>query len=298
MSMESKDIRYGFVVDQKRQQLWKVELELFEDFKRICKKYDLSYFLIGGAAIGAVRHKGFIPWDDDLDIGMPRSDFDKLIKVRDEFNENSFLEYGLNDSCTEFYHFCRIRDKNSTGYIREQYKKPGIHGVFIEIYPFDDVPESRKIRKLQWSLSRLFIQILYHRVYKENIGNKTKLIDSLLSFISTPNIYRLWYKICTVFNNKKFKMVDTVSIPNYSPSEVDFFFAEDIADTVEVPFESTTARVPIGNDRCLRKTYGDYMQLPPENQRGTHHNAAVFYDPTKKYDTYSMAFLENYFDMK
>lgn len=83
MSMESKDIRCGFVVDQKRQQLWKVELELFEDFKRICKKYDLSYFLIGGAAIGAVRHKGFIPWDDDLDIGMPRSDFDKLIKVRD-----------------------------------------------------------------------------------------------------------------------------------------------------------------------------------------------------------------------
>ena len=121
--MENKDIRCGFVVDENRRQLWNIELRLFDTFKKVCEKYNLSYFLIGGAAIGAVRHKGFIPWDDDLDIGMPRSDFDKLIQVKDELGKEIFLEYGLDDSCTEFYHFCRIRDKNSTGYIREQYKR-------------------------------------------------------------------------------------------------------------------------------------------------------------------------------
>ena len=67
--MSDPDIRYGFKVDDNRKKLWCIELEVFKDFKRICKKYSLSYFLIGGAAIGAVRHKGFIPWDDDLDIG-------------------------------------------------------------------------------------------------------------------------------------------------------------------------------------------------------------------------------------
>ena len=296
--MENNDVRCGFVVDENRRQLWNIELRLFEKFKRICEKYDLSYFLIGGAAIGAVRHQGFIPWDDDLDIGMPRSDFDKLMKVKDELGNEVFVEYGLNDSCTEFYHFCRIRDKNSTGYIREQYKRPGVHGVFIEIYPFDNVPNLRAIRRIQWTCSQLLIQILYHRVYNSKLREKAKKVDFFLRIFSTKSIYRLWYMSCAVLNKCKTKMVDTVSIPNYSPSEVDFFFAKDIADTIEVPFEDTTAKIPIGNDRCLRKTYGDYMQLPPEDQRGTHHNDAVFYDPTKKYDSYSMDFLEEYFNLK
>lgn len=293
--MSDPDIRYGFKVDDNRKKLWCIELEVFKDFKRICKKYSLSYFLIGGAAIGAVRHKGFIPWDDDLDIGMRRKDFDKLVSVKNEFENNHYMEYGLNETSTEFSHFCRIRDLNSTGYIREQYHRSGCHGIFIEIYPFDNVPTSRRIRKIQWSISQTLIQIIYHRVYKESIRGKTNLINALLSCFSIKTIYKMWqYSVC-FFNKWKTKMVDTISIPNYSPSEVDFFFAEDISETVEVPFEDTTARLAIGNDRCLRNTYGNYMELPPVEQRGTHHNTEVFYDPNRKFSEYSIEFLNQYF---
>ena len=141
----------GFYVDKDRIKLWQIELNLLDGFKEICKENDLSYFLIGGSAIGAVRHKGFIPWDDDMDIGMLRPDFERFIATcKEKLGRDMYLEYGLDSENKEFYSFCRLRDRNSTAVIRSQYKRKGVHGVFIEIYPFDKVPKSRFIRKIQW----------------------------------------------------------------------------------------------------------------------------------------------------
>ena len=288
-----------FFVDKDRIKLWKIELNILENLKKICEKHNLSYFLIGGSAIGAVRHKGFIPWDDDLDLGMLRPDFEKFISVcTDELDNNIYLEYGLRSKQKEFYSFCRLRDKNSTGVIRSQYKRKGVHGVFIEIYPFDKVPKSRFIRKIQWNLSDLCIQILNYRIYGE-MRKKPKLLAPFIAGVSDEKIFEFWKKTCAFFNNSKCHLVDTVSIPTYSSSECDLFELKDVEETIQTEFENTRVSIASGNDTILRKTYGDYMKLPDSEHRGVHHNTEVYYDPNKKYSEYeSFDFLKELFERK
>lgn len=280
-----------------RKKIWDIELKMFDSFKKICEKYHLEYFLIGGSAIGAVRHKGFIPWDDDMDIGMLRKDFELLMQHRDEFPENYYIEYGLK-STESFHYFCRIRDRKSTGIIKEQFRNPGVHGIFIEIYPFDRVPQNKLVRRIQWELSIAFIETLNHRIYHIQLGKKAFILNAIYRNKSEYYIYQKWNKLCQKYNhNTKKIMVDTVSIPYYSASEVDYFYLEDVINTVNVPYENTEAKIAIGNDRCLKKTYGDYMKLPPENERGTHHDKMIFYDPNKPYTKYiGSKMLEKYFE--
>ena len=289
----------GFYVDKDRIKLWQIELNLLDGFKEICKENDLSYFLIGGSAIGAVRHKGFIPWDDDMDIGMLRPDFERFIATcKEKLGRDMYLEYGLDSENKEFYSFCRLRDRNSTAVIRSQYKRKGVHGVFIEIYPFDKVPKSRFIRKIQWNLSDLCIQILNYRVYSES-RKKPRLLAPFIRSISDERIFAVWGKICRFFNNTNCHLVDTVSIPVYSSSECDLFELKDIQTTIQVDFENTQVSVACGNDRILRKTYGDYMRVPDLENRGIHHNTEVYYDPNKKYSDYdSFEFLKERFESR
>ena len=282
-----EEIRDGFIVDKARKKLWAIELELLENFKQICERYGLDWFLIGGSAIGAVRHKGFIPWDDDIDIGMKREDFEKLMKVDQiEWKDSVAVQYGLTDGGKQFHFFCRIRDKNSTGIIKEEVGNGGVQGIFIEIYPFDFVPDSAAQRKYQWKKSMLLIELIRQRVYGAEVGKKAALLSPFAKIFSVQKLYQMWYKTCTKYNDRQRKLMDTVSIPGYSESEVDLYFTKDIEKTVEVPYEDTTARIPVGNDRCLRKTYGDYMKLPPVEQRAQHHDAVVFYDPFVPYTQY------------
>ncbi len=283
----NEEIRDGFLVDISRKKLWSIEMEMLNNLNSICEKHNIDWFLIGGSAIGAVRHKGFIPWDDDIDLGMKREDFERFIRdASQELSPRFVLQYGLNEDCTEFHYFCRIRDTLSTGIIRQEFRNPvGNKGVFIEIYPFDFVSDRKWIRTVQWKMSMAIIELIRNKVYQTSIGNMAKMIKGLLP--SDPKkLHTKWMKICTRYNNREHRLVDTVSIPGYSASEVDLFYYQDISVTVKVPFEDTYVRIPVGNDRCLRKTYGDYMQLPPLSERGTHHQTEVFYDPFLPYTKY------------
>ena len=110
----------GFFISKKRKRLWKNEIEILEKLNDICEKYDVKYFLIGGAAIGIERHKGFIPWDDDLDIGMLRNDFEKFLRcAKNEFKDPLHLQYGIDD-INDASLFCRIRHSKTTAMIRRQ----------------------------------------------------------------------------------------------------------------------------------------------------------------------------------
>ncbi len=282
-----EEYRNGFYVDSSRKKIWDIELNMLEFLKKVCRENSIEWFLIGGSAIGAVRHKGFIPWDDDIDLGMKREDFEKFIKCASKYLPAQFeLQYGLKSDESEFHYFCRIRDKNSTGIIRQEYALKGVKGVFIEIYPFDGVPNLKILRTIQWKMSMAYIELIRNRVYHTHMGKRAKILAWCNKNKNTQDLYIKWLKLCNKYNGKKYKLVDTVSIPGYSESEVDLFKVEDIASVYEVPFETTTANIAVGNDNCLRKTYGDYMQLPPEGERGMHHQTEVFYDPFKPYTEY------------
>ena len=287
--------RDGFHVDQARKKLWYVELSIMEEIDTICKKHGIQYFLICGASIGAMRHKGFIPWDDDLDIGMLRSDFDKFIEAsQKEMSCKYELQYGIvGDIVTALL---RIRDGSTTGILSGERFSRGNQGIFVEIYPFDNVPDGMIAKKLQYALSSVYSYVIYDRFFHFNKGGIKKLITILFSKMSNRELWHKWEKLCKKYNHKPTKYVDTIMLTHYAKQGIFYFKRENVADVIKVPFEFTELYIGVGNDECLRLQYGDYMQLPPKEKRGVHHDTAVFYDPYHPY-TYWLGKpeLENHF---
>ena len=143
------EFREGFFVDAKRKKIWAVELDLLSQFTRVCEKYNLSYYLDGGTLLGAVRHKGFIPWDDDVDVIMPREDYDKLFEVAEiEFKEPYFFQTPLTE--TNFFRgHAKLRNSSTTGYILDDRKKKINNGIWLDIFPLDGVADLALQRIIQ-----------------------------------------------------------------------------------------------------------------------------------------------------
>ena len=197
------EIRDGYQVSVTRKKVWICELEMATWFCIVCEKYGLNYFLIGGSAIGAVRHNGFIPWDDDLDIGMLRSDFDKFRKVSiRELPSNYKIEYGVLKN-NVFSSLLRIRNNDTTGIIVDEYEQnaPG-GGIFIELYPFDNVPTGIK-RKVQLAKSSMLFLALNNWNRKENFSGIKRLIISGLKMFPIESVWRMYEKNNTKYSGKK-----------------------------------------------------------------------------------------------
>ena len=126
-----------FFVDIKRKKLWVVQLDMLLEFDSICKKHRLCYYLCGGTLLGAIRHKGFIPWDDDLDVAMPRSDYNKLLQLSKEFKPPYFLQTPYTDPYYAFSH-TRLRNMNTTEISTMFAFQPICHGIYMDIHPIDN----------------------------------------------------------------------------------------------------------------------------------------------------------------
>lgn len=276
------EIRDGYQVDTARKKLWNIELEIMAEIKAVCKRHNLHYFLIGGTAIGAMRHKGFIPWDDDLDIGMLRNDFDLFMKyARDELEEKYCIQYGIcGDICTALM---RVRDINSTGILKSDRFSKENQGIFIEIYPFDNVPDNKWMQKKQYRLVKLYSFLVYDRYYHFQKSAAKKMIVKFFSAIPSDKLWQMLEKETRRYNNKNTKMVDTIMLPHYAEQNIHLFERLKCEKTIQVPFENTELEIAVGNDEFLRQQYGDYMKLPPIESRGTHHDNTVFYDPDKSF---------------
>ena len=280
------EIRDGYQVSVTRKKVWLCELEMATWFCNVCEKYGLNYFLIGGSAIGAVRHNGFIPWDDYLDIGMLRSDFDKFRKVSiRELPSNYKIEYGVLKNKV-FSSLLRIRNNDTTGIIVDEYEQNALGGgIFIELYPFDNVPTGIK-RKVQLAKSSMLFLALNNWNRKENFSGIKKLIISGLKMFPIESIWRMYEKNNTKYSGTKTEYVDTVALPSYAKQGIHFYKKTDVQQTVSHSYEFIDLNIPKGNDTCLRQQYGDYMELPPLKKRGTHHDFIVFYDPDRPYREY------------
>lgn len=279
--MNGDEIRSGFRVTSARKQLWQIELGILNVVDEICENNQLRYYLIGGSAIGAVRHGGFVPWDDDLDLGMLRSDFERFVELFDKENHSRYvMQYGAGLDNKTPGTFLRIRDPKTTGIIaRQRNRKDFVHGVFIEIYIFDAVPISERKRNIQRILSAILKETLEERFDHRKANGKIRWITPMLRFVNTATLWRMWNKVCRHYEKKGTGLVDTVTMPQYMKNRLGQYKEDWFRDSVAVPFENQTAKVAIQNDEYLRCTYGDYMKLPPVELRGSHHNAVVFYDP-------------------
>ena len=263
-------------------------LDIFKTIKMICEKHNIRYFAIGGTCIGAVRHKGFIPWDDDLDIAMPNDDYYKFLNiVEKELPKNLSLykpydiEYGISV-------FTKIHNINTT-FIEDEEKTytSVFKGVFVDIMPMYGVPDNGYERKVYAKKIDLFLRFncKLNRKYKSNINFKSKLLWLVLSPLKLCVKHNFWYKKwCKLVSKYKFdesKYVGYVWSNNIGRL---IFPKVWFAQTIDMPFEDTTIKCPIGWHEYLTAQFGDYMRLPPKDMREVVHSGII--DLNKSYKLY------------
>lgn len=253
--------------------IFKIQSHLLKGLQYIhdlCEQNDLNYYLIGGSALGAERHTGFIPWDDDVDIGVPRDDYNKFLKLLiSSKNKKYFLQ---NNETDPEYYLCYSKLRiNDTTYREKYYQDAEIHhGLSIDIFPLDKVGKKTFISKLKFTMIKV-IQTLILFKYKNY--NKRTLVIAMFFF---PLLLLSKKKLL----NSAIKMLkpnESIENPLYL---VNFFgryhFDKEKID-MEIfgkpklkKFEDTLLYVPQNNDKYLKNLYGNYMKLPPVHLRETH----------------------------
>ena len=250
------------------EKLHKVQLEILNEFVRICKKNKLVYFMVGGTFLGAVRHRGFIPWDDDIDVGMPRCDFEKFIEcAKKELDSKYFLDcFSTNENY--YLPFAKLK-KNGTVFDEELIHHLNNHkGIFIDIFPFDNVPKDNLNLKIRAVLA---FSITDAMAYKNKIKKLKKalhpVITLCLSMMGKKQLMRLQKRIVTYCHDDKSKYLCDIGAGYGYRKEL--LLREDVLPVRKMKFEKMEYSVP-RTDEHLKKLYGNYLELPPKEKRKTH----------------------------
>lgn len=251
------------------QHLQKVILGIIKDVDILCKKNNIEYYLFGGSAIGAIRHKGFIPWDDDLDIVMNYQNYDKFIKVcREQLDsEKYYFQEGLVDWPMMF---SKVRLKGTV------MDEPGLEekdsskkGIYIDVFKLDNAPDSTLLRKWQYVCGKYFLAYcILQRKYKEAPLYKKVIMYSAYP-LKVPCIRNFFKHQMEKYNNCETSMYASFGARfKYKNS---FYKKELYANPIYVSFEDTKLPVPEKYDEMLTMIYGDYMTPPPvKEQQGWH----------------------------
>ena len=252
-------------------ELKKVELDILRSFHAFCKEKSLKYYLAYGTLLGAVRHGGFIPWDDDIDVVMPRSDYERFIK---EYKSDIYQVYDLSKK-GYFYPFAKLCDSR-TVLIEDMVVKNKI-GVYIDIFPMDGVPEDYKAQNAK--IKRL-LRLQQHKY--SSFSRKRSLIKKILLpivkvLLLPVSCQRLG--LCMTNEAKKYSYddADLVGCVCEDVSSKVFFKKNVIEPLGEIEFEGYTFCAPYDIHTYLTLNYGDYMQLPPIEQQISKHNFKAYW---------------------
>lgn len=276
-----------FLVTSDRKKLFAVLLDMLLEFDKVCKKYGLTYFLDGGSMLGAVRHHGFIPWDDDIDVCMPRRDYDKFVTLKEEFNNPYFLQTPYTDP-EYFYCPARIRNTNTTAMVETFAYQKFNHGIWLSIFPLDNwKPDTEKeVEKINELIKE---NSTYMRMTNPHLDDRSKERVRNYSGRNPLETYEEIQKIAQQFNAQPTGFV-SAAVSCVLPYSKKIWKEEDFKSAVYVDFEGHKIPIPIGYDHILTTVYGDYMKFPPIEERGLHHSGTIF-DADKPF-TYYVSNLE------
>ena len=264
---------------------WQLKLlEVLVYFRDFCEAHNLRFFLAAGTCIGAVRHHGFIPWDDDLDVQMPRDDYDKLVDLWDKYADKSRfrVERTNKERCVGFpMTVCRSRD--TTCIFDHSVDADICQGLKIDVEFLDGVPSGKWNRKFTLQCARLMALLRSERVPIHGIPKVQKQSRLILKLLPT---HWIRWKVSTLLEKKikqcKFdsncEFIRYISAPMRKKRLYE--------SAVYLDFEGYKMPVPVGYDEYLRDQYGDYMKLPPESQRKPITDNLVFYDLDHSYLDY------------
>ena len=274
-SFFEEENRSGYLVSSKTKKIWAVQLDLLQQVKQVCTRYHLTYYADSGTLLGAVRHQGYIPWDDDIDIVMKRSDYNKLIEIAPvEFKKPYFLQSAHSEIFPRGY--ARLRNDNTTAITAYDLDKDIHHGIFIDIFPLDNVPDDERERD-KWLKEITFFHKMIRAGVSRQIGKK--VLDNILIYISRGVIACVGYsramqkyeKLCSRYDDRETGYISYVA---YSKGKKKHIWESACFDSAhEVPFEFTTIAIPDLYDSRLRTEYGDYMTPV---RAGTAHGDVIF----------------------
>ena len=260
------ETRCGHYVSAETKALWKVMLDMIEQVDRICRKHDIKYFLIAGSLLGAVRHKGFIPWDDDIDIALFRDDYRKLEKILPgELPEGLFMQTLDTDPEYPASHM-RVRDSRTSGIFRGAVMRRARFnmGIFLDIFPLDGVPSSRLTRRILTWFSLRWMRFVSLRWDRRTLSGKAKVLRAVYSavwrFLGTRRISALRDWMYGRYSAER----DGDCVQKACDWGYDHKYRYQVADLLDVEdaqFEYLTLMIPSRYETILTKTYGDWRKI-------------------------------------
>lgn len=294
----NEEIRCEYKVSRQMKEVWAVELDLLAELLRVCKKYNIKIFASGGTLLGAIRHGGMIPWDDDIDMMMFRDDYEKLCEVAGkEFEHPYFFQTEYTDPGSMRGH-AQLHNSNTTGMVKFDKEKGYTfnQGIFIDIFPLDNViddemkflEQGKLAEKFKLRASRIAsISTRYSSNESENSAKK--VVKKILFYTISPILrithveekyYAKFDKACSMYNNKNTKRVSTLTFIFMNEQHIKY--REDFDEIIYVPFEFL--EIPIGKkyDHALQTRYGNYMQF----DKNANCHGDIFFDTDKPYTFY------------
>ncbi|MBR6690024.1 MAG: LicD family protein [Bacilli bacterium] len=254
-------------------ELQKIDLIILKEIDKICKKHNIRYYLGEGTLLGAIRHQGFIPWDDDIDILMPRKDYEKFLKIAPKSISKNYEIQHSTTVDNYWSPFIKVR------YLKECFFKQqhiahltNHNGPLIDIFPLDNVPQKDSFKqKIQAMTIKLNRGMLSYKL-KTRIPKKWKgyIVRFLSKFISVKRIHKNLDKTFKKYNNSKNKYI--VNLASYYSYKKQTVPKEWYGKPRMVKFENLILPIPKESEKLLTSIYGDYMQLPPEEKRVIKHH--------------------------
>ncbi len=283
------EVRSGYPVPVKLKKIWAIHLDLLSHFLDVCARNDIKVSVFAGTLLGVVRHRGFIPWDDDCDVCMDRENFNKLLALpTDTFPPPYFLQTGFSDK-RFFCPYARLRNSMTTGAIVGEDYPDYNNGIYLDIYVQDGYSYNvvavflqRKFKSLIWEI---LTEIAGDRI--ECRGIVIKIIHAmrpLLRLIGHDRFVRLHNKVLASLS----RTTDRIANMTHDQNVFSKYWQkkDEVKDIVWLPFEHLKVPVPAKYHDVLTRIYGNYMQPPPANSRGKWHQDQILFEPEIPYVKY------------
>ena len=279
-----EEIRCDYVVSSDMKKVWAVEMDMLSQLQKVCEKHNIKYFASGGTLLGAVRHKGFIPWDDDIDVAMLRDDYEKLCSLADEF------KYPYEFQCYKntkgyFTGHAQIRNTQTTGvlktYIETHSIPPYNQGIFIDIFPLDAVPDDERIQK------KFFKKINFYKTNAMRAYNCTdgynaqyasikrkaaRIIFKLIyPIINYDRLFKKFEMLCQKYNKMNTEYVSMLSFNSIDKRL--WIAADNLKNIITVPYEMMDINISSNYDEVLKVQYDDYTVFV---KGGSYHGGIIF----------------------